>query len=218
MNEDITLDKAAADPERDGLDLDRLDWDKSGDGLLPAVVQDADTGLVLMVGYQNREALAETFRRGRVVFFSRSRQQLWEKGETSGNTLEFIGATPDCDLDTILVHARPTGPVCHTGAPACFSDAEPPLAFLAALERVVVSRQDSAPGDSYTASLFESGIKRIAQKVGEEGVETALAATAGGENELQAEAADLLYHLVVLLAASGLSLRDVVGELESRHR
>ncbi|MDX1443230.1 MAG: bifunctional phosphoribosyl-AMP cyclohydrolase/phosphoribosyl-ATP diphosphatase HisIE [Gammaproteobacteria bacterium] len=213
MNEDITLQGGTG-----AFDFDSLDWDKSGDGLLPAVVQDADTGTVLMLGYQDRTALEETFRRGRVVFFSRSRQELWEKGETSGNTLEFVGATPDCDLDTILIHARPTGPVCHTGAPACFSDAEPPLAFLAALERVVTSRKDADADSSYTAKLFADGVKRIAQKVGEEGVETALAATAGEEDELRSEAADLLYHLTVLLAASGLSLRDVISELESRHR
>lgn len=213
MTEEIELTGGASEV----LAFDELDWSKSGDGLLPAVVQDADTGTVLMVGYQDRTALEETFRRGKVVFFSRSRQELWEKGETSGNTLEFFGATPDCDRDAILIHARPTGPVCHTGAPACFSDAEPPLAFLAALERVVAARRDSDPDTSYTAALFASGVKRIAQKVGEEGVETALAATAGDSAELRAESADLLYHLIVLLQASGLSLREVIAELESRH-
>lgn len=202
----------------DPLGFAELDWNKSGDGLLPAIVQDADTGTVLMLGYQDRTALEETFRRGKVVFRSRSRNTLWEKGETSGNALEFVGATPDCDNDTLLIHARPTGPVCHTGAPACFSDSEPPLAFLAELERVIASRGDADPDESYTARLLREGIRRIAQKVGEEGVETALAATAGDDAELQSEAADLLYHLLVLLHAHGLPLRKVVAELAERHR
>ena len=212
MNDEIELSGQSA-----VFAFDEMDWNKAGTGLLPAVVQDADTGAVLMLGYQDRNALEETFRRGKVVFFSRSRQALWEKGETSGNTLEFIGATPDCDYDTILIHARPTGPVCHTGAPACFSDAQPPLAFLARLERVVASRREADAESSYTAKLFAEGVKRIAQKVGEEGVETALAATAGDIDELRSESADLLYHLTVLLQASGLSLREVIAELESRH-
>lgn len=200
------------------VDLDALDWDKSGNGLLPSIVQDADSGTVLMLGYQDRDALEQTLARGRVVFWSRSKQRLWEKGETSGNTLEFIGATHDCDNDTLLIHARPTGPVCHTGAPACFTDAEPPLAFIATLERLIAQRRGADPGSSYTASLLADGVKRIAQKVGEEGVETALAATAGDRDELRSEAADLLYHLLVLLQASDLDLRDVVAELAQRHR
>lgn len=200
------------------FDFDSLDWDKSGDGLLPAIVQDADSGAVLMLGYQDRTALEQTLARGRVVFWSRSKQRLWEKGETSGNTLEFVGAAPDCDNDTILIHARPTGPVCHTGAPACFTDAEPPLAFIVALERVIAKRRDADPDSSYTARLLADGVKRIAQKVGEEGVETALAATTGDRDELCGEAADLLYHLLVLLQASDLDLGDVVAELAQRHQ
>ena len=198
--------------------IDGLDWDK-GDGLLPVVVQDADSGTVLMVGYQDREALRVTMQRRRVVFFSRSKQRLWEKGETSGNFLEVLGVTTDCDSDALLIRARPAGPTCHTGEKACFTDSEPPLATLAELERTITARANArAPSASYTATLLAAGVQRIAQKVGEEGVETALAAVTGSDKALAGEAADLLYHLIVLLQARGMRLSDVVGTLAERQK
>lgn len=202
-------------------DLSRLDFAKS-DGLIPAIVQHAERGSVLMLGYMNREALLATLERRRVVFFSRSRQQLWEKGETSGHTLELVGVHADCDRDTLLVLARPVGPVCHTGTATCFGDAPltggESLAFLAELERIIEQRISAGGESSYTARLFAEGTTRLAQKVGEEGVETALAAVTAEEPALLGEAADLLFHLAVLLRARGLSLSRVAAELESRHR
>jgi phosphoribosyl-ATP pyrophosphohydrolase/phosphoribosyl-AMP cyclohydrolase len=203
-------------------DIDRPDFDK-GDGLLPAVVQDATDGAVLMVGWMDREALTETFKRGRVVFWSRSRRTLWEKGETSGHSLELCAVDLDCDRDTLLVSATPKGPVCHTGTATCFGDrAETPLAddpasFLGTLERLVTERLRDAPEGSYTARLAAGGIPRVAQKVGEEGVEVALAAVGGDRPALVGEAADLVYHLLVLLRLSGASLADVGQELSRRH-
>jgi phosphoribosyl-ATP pyrophosphohydrolase/phosphoribosyl-AMP cyclohydrolase len=204
---------------RNARDARELDWEKM-DGLLPAIVQDAFDGRVLMQAYMNAEALAGSLDSGRVTFWSRSRQALWTKGETSGNYLELVEVHADCDGDCLLLLARPLGPTCHRGTDSCF-DAEmpvlPELAFLAGLERLVARRDEERPGDSYTTRLLEAGIKRIAQKVGEEGVETALAAVAGDRDELAGEAADLLYHLLVLLRAGGLSLQDVIQTLESRH-
>jgi phosphoribosyl-ATP pyrophosphohydrolase/phosphoribosyl-AMP cyclohydrolase len=201
-------------------DLDRPDFAKGG-GLLPAVVQDPADGRVLMVGWMDREALRETFRRGRVVFWSRSRQALWEKGETSGHTLMLHDIAIDCDGDTLLVRAAPTGPVCHTGTATCFGASSGwPTGHcpgsLASLERVVSERLREAPEGSYTARLAAAGIKRVAQKVGEEGVETALAAVSGDRDALVAEAADLAYHLLVLLQLCGASLGDVEQELARR--
>jgi len=194
------------------------DWNK-GNGLLPAIVQDADSGRVLMLGYMNEEALERTRATGHVTFFSRSKQRLWTKGETSGHTLELVDLAIDCDRDTLLVLARPHGPTCHTGTATCFGDAvRPPLAFLGELERIVQSRRDAEPDSSYTARLLASGVKRCAQKVGEEGVEVALAATAGDREELIEESADLLYHLQVVLAASDVGMDDVLKVLEARHR
>jgi phosphoribosyl-ATP pyrophosphohydrolase/phosphoribosyl-AMP cyclohydrolase len=191
------------------------------DGLVPAVVQDADSGSVLMLGYMNSAALAATLERGRVVFFSRSRQRLWEKGETSGHTLDLIDIALDCDADTLLVSARPRGPVCHKGCRTCFGDeartASAPLAFLATLERVLESRRSSRPESSYTARLLAEGPRRLAQKVGEEGVEVALAGVGAPDTELVGEAADLLYHLLLLLRSRGLPLAAVVDELATRH-
>jgi len=196
---------------------DDLDWAK-GDGLLPAVVQDADTGRVLMLGYMNDVALEKTRATGQVTFFSRSKQRLWTKGETSGNTLELVEVRIDCDRDTLLVQARPHGPTCHTGTATCFGDGiRPPLAFLGKLERVIEARRGADPASSYTAKLLDRGVKRCAQKVGEEGVEVALAATAGDRRELVSESADLLYHLLVVLAASNVRLEDVLEVLEGRH-
>lgn len=198
---------------------ERLDFDK-GDGLLTAVVQHADDGRVLMVGSMNREALALTRERHRVVFFSRSRQRLWEKGETSGNTLDLVDIHADCDADALLVRARPRGPVCHTGAPTCFGESAPvadSLSFLHELESIVEARQKGGYEASYTAKLLAGDVRRIAQKVGEEGVEVALAAVVQDDASLIGEAADLLFHLTVLLRKRSLSLGDVARELHRRH-
>ena len=199
-------------------ELSRLDWPK-GDGLLPAIVQHWLSGEVLMLGYMNAEALAETRRSGRVTFWSRSRQHLWTKGERSGHVLALKSIRVDCDADTLLVQAEPHGPTCHNGTSSCFGDeAGLPLGFLAELDALVAQRDAGRPQGSYTTALFEGGIRRIAQKVGEEGVETALAAVAQGDEELLGEAADLLFHLAVLLRARGLSLADAVAVLARRHR
>lgn len=198
--------------------LENLDWDKVG-GLMPTVIQDAGTGRVLMLGYMNREALERTQATGQVTFFSRSKQRLWSKGETSGNTLELAGIQADCDGDTLLVQAIPHGPTCHLGTDTCWGDeVHPPVGFLARLERIVESRVGVDPESSYTARLLSEGIQRCAQKVGEEGVEVALAAVAGEREELVDESADLLYHLLVVLAASGISIDEISRQLESRHR
>ena len=196
----------------------KLAWDKM-DNLLPAIVQDALSGKVLMQGYMDQYALAKTLETGKVTFFSRSKQRLWTKGETSGNTLDLVSVACDCDQDSLLVLANPNGPTCHTGAESCWFDGNTPaFTFLADLERVLAARKDADPKSSYTASLYNKGIKRIAQKVGEEGVETALAATVHDKEELKNEAADLLYHLTVLLQASDMSLNDALDVLRERHK
>lgn len=196
----------------------KLSWDKM-DNLLPAIVQDALSGKVLMQGYMDQDALAKTLETGKVTFFSRSKQRLWTKGETSGNTLDLVSVACDCDQDSLLVLANPNGPTCHTGVESCWFDGNTPaLTFLADLERVLAARKDADPKSSYTASLYNKGIKRIAQKVGEEGVETALAATVHDKEELKNEAADLLYHLTVLLQASDMSLNDALDVLRERHK
>ena len=204
----------------DARNLERLDWDKGG-GLLPAVVQDARTGRVLMVGYMNPESLRRTLEGRRVTFYSRSREALWTKGETSGHYLHVVDVSADCDADTLLVLANPVGPTCHTGTETCFDEARVPdasrIAFLASLEATIARRIAEKPEGSYTARLYASGVGRIAQKVGEEGVETALAAVTRDDAELLGECADLLYHLLVLLKARNLSLEQLVGELASRH-
>jgi phosphoribosyl-AMP cyclohydrolase / phosphoribosyl-ATP pyrophosphohydrolase len=198
-------------------DLTTLDFDKTG-GLLPAIVQHAQSNAVLMLGYMNAEALRETLTRRRVVFFSRSRQCLWEKGETSGHTLNLVGLRTDCDRDTLLVSALPVGPVCHTGTTTCFGDDAPAgLTFLGALESIIAQRIAERPEGSYTARLYAAGPNRIAQKVGEEGLEVALAAVAETDDKLVAESADLVYHLLLLLKSRGLSLERVAAELEARH-
>jgi phosphoribosyl-ATP pyrophosphohydrolase/phosphoribosyl-AMP cyclohydrolase len=199
--------------------IDELAWKKM-DGFLPAIVQDAFDGRVLMQGYMNREALQRSLASGRVTFWSRSRGELWTKGETSGNTLDLFAVHADCDLDCVLVLATPDGPTCHRNTESCFDNTSPvipDLAFLAALERLVCERAEQRPEGSYTTALFEAGVKRIAQKVGEEGVETALAATAGDREELVNESADLLYHLLVLLKARDTRLADIISVLQSRH-
>ena len=196
-------------------DPSTLAWDKQG-GLLPAIVQDAGNGRVLMLGYMNPEALAATTASGRVTFYSRSKQRLWTKGETSGHFLAVVDVSVDCDGDTLLVQAIPAGDTCHLQRPSCFPDA--PGNFLADLDALIATRDTDRPADSYTTRLFEGGLRRIAQKVGEEGVETALAAVVQDDDALLGEAADLVYHLGVLLRARGLSVRDVVRVLETRHR
>lgn len=185
---------------------------------MPAIVQDADTQQVLMLGYMNAEALQRTLDTKRVTFFSRSKDRLWVKGESSGHFLDVVDVTADCDADALLVRARPNGPTCHRGTCSCFGEGGASGAgFLAELERTVGQRIAAGGEKSYTARLVAEGVKRIAQKVGEEGVETALAATAGTNEELAGEAADLLFHLIVLLRAKGLSLGDAVRVLEQRH-
>lgn len=196
-------------------ELQSLDWAK-GDGLLPAIVQDASNLRVLMLGYMNAEALAATRASGHVTFYSRSKQRLWKKGETSGHVLELVSIQADCDNDTLLVLAHPHGPTCHLQRDSCFSDA--PASFLADLDALIAQRERERPPGSYTTSLFEEGIRRIAQKVGEEGVETALAAVVQDDTALLGESADLVFHLLVLLRARGLSLQDVSSLLQERHR
>jgi phosphoribosyl-ATP pyrophosphohydrolase/phosphoribosyl-AMP cyclohydrolase len=204
----------------DPTDLSRLDFAK-GAGLLPAIIQDADTGAVLMLGYMNAEALAATQARGRVVFFSRSRQKLWEKGETSGHTLEVEAIRIDCDADTLLITARPRGPTCHEGTITCFGDAAlsgaTRLGFLAQLTGIIEQRSHESADRSYTAKLFAAGLARMAQKVGEEGIEVALAAVTQADDKLISESADLLFHMMVLLKAKNLQLDEVVRELAARH-
>ena len=198
-------------------DWDSADWDK-GAGLLPAIIQDAATGQVLMLGYMNREAAEVTVSSGKVTFFSRSKQRLWTKGETSGNALLLVSVAIDCDRDTILVQANPVGPACHTGASTCFGDGLPAGAgFLAHLDMLVQSRKAEMPEGSYTTSLFSEGKSRVAQKVGEEGVELALARMKDDHAEIANEAADLLFHMLVLLADAGLSLDDALDVLKKRH-
>jgi phosphoribosyl-ATP pyrophosphohydrolase/phosphoribosyl-AMP cyclohydrolase len=203
------------------FDATTVDFAKA-DGLVPAIVQDADTGAVLMLAYMNREALDETLKRRRAVFYSRSKQRLWEKGETTGHTLDVVDVALDCDSDTLLVTARPRGPACHNGTLTCFGDepraAATSIAFLAKLEKIVAQRAAEKPDASYTAKLLAKGINKVAQKVGEEGVETALAGVNESDDKLTDESADLLFHLLVLLRARGLSLGQVVTKLESRHR
>lgn len=199
------------------IDPDKLDWTKMG-GLLPAIAQDSSSGEVRMLGYCNREALETTIRTRVATFFSRSRGELWVKGETSGNQLDLVDIRADCDGDAMLFLVRPRGPTCHTGNDSCFGDEGPPgVGFVATLAEIIAVRASANPAQSYTARLFADGVKRIAQKVGEEGVETALAAVAGDRAELESEAADLVYHLTLLLEASGSSWDNVVGELRRRH-
>jgi phosphoribosyl-ATP pyrophosphohydrolase/phosphoribosyl-AMP cyclohydrolase len=194
--------------------VERLDWDKQA-GLMPAVVQDAVTLRVLMLGYMDRAAVQATFDSGHVTFYSRSKQRLWTKGESSGHFLDLVSIEVDCDADTLLVLAQPHGPTCHLGHTSCFPEA--PGSFLAELDALVAQRERERPPGSYTTQLFEGGIRRIAQKVGEEGVETALAGVAQDDDALLGEAADLLFHLQVLLRARGRSLDDAVAVLRKRH-
>jgi len=196
----------------------KIDFAK-GSGLVPAIVQDADTLQVLMLGYMNAEAVAKTEKTGLVTFYSRSRETLWTKGETSGNTLALVSMAVDCDQDTILVKARPSGPTCHEGTVSCFGDnGADGVGFLSYLETLIETRKTANPESSYTAQLLQGPLRRTAQKVGEEGVETALAAVAETDDKLVSEAADLIYHTLVLLAAKDVKLAAVIAELQGRHK
>jgi phosphoribosyl-ATP pyrophosphohydrolase/phosphoribosyl-AMP cyclohydrolase len=195
------------------MNPETLDWERGG-GLLAAIVQDDRNGRVLMLGYMDRDALELTRRSGRVTFYSRSRQRLWTKGESSGHWLELVSIAPDCDGDALLVRARPLGPTCHRGCPSCFAEA--PADPLAELDALIAARERERPAGSYTTSLFAAGPRRIAQKVGEEGVETALAAVAQDDDALLGEAADLAFHLLVLLRSRGLGLDDLRERLRTR--
>ena len=197
--------------------LSQLDWEKT-DGMMPAIVQHSVSGEVLMHGYMNQEALAKTLNEGKVTFWSRTKARLWTKGETSGHFLNVVSITPDCDNDTLLVLAQPIGPTCQLGTSSCFSPAAPDWTFLWQLEQLLAARKQADPDSSYTAKLYASGTKRIAQKVGEEGVETALAATVNDRHELTNEASDLLYHLMVLLQDQNLDLSTIINNLRARHK
>jgi len=195
-----------------------IDFKKSG-GLLPAIIQDAVTGKVLMLGYMNQESYQKTLTTGKVTFYSRSRQQLWTKGETSGNFLMFKEVKVDCDGDTLLIKANPIGPVCHTGNDTCFNEINSAdLDFLNYLEKVIQDRQINPRAGSYTNQLFDAGIKKIAQKVGEEATELVIDAVDGDINRIKEETADLLYHLLVLLVNREIALKDVIRVLEKRHK
>jgi phosphoribosyl-AMP cyclohydrolase / phosphoribosyl-ATP pyrophosphohydrolase len=203
------------------MTLPALDWEKM-DGLIPAIVQDAVSGAVLMMGYMNPAALAATEASRRVTFWSRSKGRLWTKGESSGHFLEVQSVSADCDRDTLLILARPLGPACHLGTATCWGESAPQsfaerLAFLGTLEQIVAQRIATRPEGSYTSNLAGKGIIRIAQKVGEEGLELALAGVAQSDREIIGEAADLLYHTLLLLGFKGLSLAQVAGELQARH-
>lgn len=197
----------------------KLDFEKYSDGLVPAIVQDSETGTVLMLGFMNEEAVEKTNQTGRVMFYSRSRQTLWTKGETSGNFLDLISITADCDNDTLLIKVKPAGPVCHTGASTCFGDTnQNSVDLLAELEAVIDERRRERPEDSYVAKLFEKGINKIAQKVGEEAVELVIEAKDDDPDKFRSEAADLLFHYLILLRAKGVSIRDVITVLETRRQ
>ena len=195
-----------------------IDFEKMG-GLVPAIIQDADTRQVLMLGFMNQEAYDKTLLTGKVTFWSRSRQTLWTKGETSGNYLDLVSISADCDNDTLLVRVHPHGPTCHTGTDTCWGEenSASPLQFLAELQDFIEKRKHDMPEGSYTTSLFSKGINKIAQKVGEEALETVIEATNGTPEHLVYEASDLLYHLIVMLTEKGLRIEDIADELHRRH-
>jgi phosphoribosyl-ATP pyrophosphohydrolase/phosphoribosyl-AMP cyclohydrolase len=199
------------------IDTTNIDF-KKGDGLVPAIVQDGTTGRVLMQGYMNKEALDKTLETQLVTFYSRSKERLWTKGETSGNTLALVDIKADCDQDALLVYAHPAGPVCHKGTDTCWAEDNYPAGFLGHLESVIQSRKHADPDTSYTARLFARGINKVAQKVGEEAVELVIEAKDDNEALFLNEAADLMYHYLVLLAAKDYELKDVLKVLEERHR
>ncbi len=195
-----------------------LDFNKMN-GLVPAIIQDAETAKVLMLGYMNQEAYDKTIKTGLVTFYSRTRQRLWTKGEESGNFLDVVSIKEDCDQDTLLIQVHPRGPVCHTGTDTCWGEVNSePVLFLKELQQFIQKRHEEMPEGSYTTSLFQSGINKMAQKVGEEAVETIIEATNGTNERLIYEGSDLLYHLIVMLTAKGLSIEDLARELEERHK
>lgn len=194
-----------------------IDFKKYRDGLVPAIVQDSDTQKVLMLGFMNDEALQKTMKEGKVTFYSRSKKRLWTKGEESGNFLELRSVAADCDHDTLLIKAHPLGPVCHTGADTCWSEKNHNESFLQYLEDIIELRKKTTPGSSYVASLFSKGINKIAQKVGEEAVETVIEAKDDNDTLFLNEAADLLFHYLILLNAKGYRLNDVSRILQERH-
>ena len=201
----------------DQQQLVSLDW-KKVDNLMPVIVQNRTSGKVLMLGYVNQEALNATLESGKMTFFSRTKQRLWCKGEESGNFLNVVELSTDCDNDTLLAIVEPIGPTCHLGTESCFKGkVQPALTFIGDLEKIIAARKGADPESSYTASLYARGTKRIAQKVGEEGVEVALAAMAKDMDELTCEGADLIYHLTVLLQNEGLQLADIAAKLQERH-
>jgi len=188
-------------------------------GLVPAIIQDAETAKVLMLGYMNQEAYDKTVETGLVTFYSRTRQRLWTKGEESGNFLDVVSIKEDCDHDTLLIQVHPRGPVCHTGTDTCWGEENrEPVMFLKELQRFIQQRHEEMPEGSYTTSLFQSDINKMAQKVGEEAVETIIEAANGTNDRLIYEGSDLLYHLIVMLTAKGLSIEDLARELEERHK
>ena len=195
-----------------------IDFEKMG-GLVPAIIQDAKTKTVLMLGYMNKEAYEKTTHTGKVTFFSRSRQCLWTKGETSGNFLELVDIMVDCDNDTLLVKVNPTGPTCHKGTDTCWGEKNEvnPLLFLTYLQDFINTRHEEMPEGSYTTSVFKDGINRMAQKVGEEALEAVIEACNGTNGRLIYEGADMIYHLIVLLTSKGLRIEDLAKELQVRH-
>lgn len=195
-----------------------LDFEKTG-GLIPAIIQDNETSKVLMLGYMNEEALAKTQETGKVTFFSRTKQRLWTKGEESGNFLNVVNMKEDCDKDTLLIKVNPVGPVCHTGTDTCWGEEnKEDLLFLKYLQHFIEKRYKEMPEGSYTTSLFKSGINRMAQKVGEEALESVIEACNGTDERLIYESADMIYHLIVLLTSKGLSIEDLARELQKRHK
>ena len=196
----------------------QIDFEKGG-GLVPAIIQDPTTGKVLMLGYMNQEAYEKTMATGEVTFYSRSRQCLWTKGETSGNYLHLVSISVDCDNDTLLVKATPDGPTCHTGTDTCWGEKNEtnPLLFLSELQDFIIKRHEEMPEGSYTTSLFKDGLNRMAQKVGEEALELVIEAVNGTNDRLIYEGSDMLYHLIVLLTSKGLRIEDMARELQERH-
>src|SRR5689334_7333725 len=195
-----------------------VDFKKYSDGLVPAIVQDFSTHNVLMLGFMNKEALTKTEISGKVTFYSSSKKRLWTKGEESGNFLELKSVTPDCDNDTLLIKAHPVGPVCHTGADTCFNEENRETNFLLVLQEIIRQRQQQAPGNSYVAGLFQKGMNAIAQKVGEEAVELVIEAKDNNNDRFVNEAADLLFHYMILLQAKGFTIDDVLTTLKQRHK
>lgn len=197
-----------------------INFSKYADGLVPAIVQDQQTGKVLMLGFMNQEAVDATMSQQKVTFFSRTKNRLWTKGEESGHFLNFVNMQLDCDQDTLLIQANPNGPVCHTGTDTCWGEEnkKSSVDFLQELEAVIANRKKAAPESSYVASLFQKGINKIAQKVGEEAVETVIEAKDQNDELFIGEAADLLFHYLILLQAKGFTLTDITKELQKRHK